>query len=161
MLFCFRAASTSHNWQNPEFGSYQKILKEDVQSSVRDLKLKRNRVIHQDKSKAYIERVYLKWSGLVKVLNPIEMLWQFVFGSHPTWLNEINSALKTGPEFLYRDVKDISLREHTASALREKECVAVHLWWTVLRLRRFFCDAGPAVDGWSSVTHVLAAVISN
>ncbi|KAF7656731.1 hypothetical protein LDENG_00036710 [Lucifuga dentata] len=66
----------------------QKILKDNIQSSVRDLKLKRNWTMQQDnnlKHKSKAEWLKKKKKKKMKVLeqpsqspdlNPIEMLWQ-------------------------------------------------------------------------------------
>ncbi len=75
---------------------YQKILKENVQSSVCDLKLKRTWVMQQDNDPKHTSKSTSEWlkKNKIKVLecpsqspglNPIEMLWHDLKQSIHAW----------------------------------------------------------------------------
>ncbi len=101
---------------------YQKILKDNVRPSVRDLKLKRTCVLQQDNdpkhtskstSECWRKTKWRLWSGLVKVLTWIllrccgmTLKRQFMLENPPMWLNYNNSAKMSGPKFLHSTVTD-------------------------------------------------------
>ncbi len=119
---------------------YQKILKDNVRPSVRDLKLKRTWVLQQDKThqqntpanpplNGWRKTKWRLWSGLVKVLAWILLRCcgmtfkrRFMLENPPMWLNYNNSAKMSGPKFLHSTVTD-SLQ------------VIANAWWQLLLLR--------------------------
>ncbi len=117
---------------------YQKILKDNVRPSVRDLKLKRTCVLQQDNdpkhssksTSEWLKKNKMKtWSGLVKVLTWIllrccgmTLKRRFMLENPPMWLNYNNSAKMSGPKFLHSAVTD-SLQ------------VIANAWWQLLLLR--------------------------
>uniref|UniRef100_A0A9J7XWI6 Uncharacterized protein n=1 Tax=Cyprinus carpio carpio TaxID=630221 RepID=A0A9J7XWI6_CYPCA len=60
------------------FAVYQKILKENVRPSVRDLKLKRTWVLQQDNDPKHTSKSTSEW--------------RFMLQNPPMWLNYNNSA---------------------------------------------------------------------
>ncbi len=102
---------------------YQKILKDNVQPSVRDLKLKRTCVLQQDNDPKHTSKSTSEWLKKNKMktlecpsqspdLNSIEMLWhdlkKAVHARKPSnmWLKYNNSAKMSGPKFLHNTVTD-------------------------------------------------------
>ncbi len=113
---------------------YQKILKDNVRPSVRDLKLKRTWVLIQNTPanpplNGWRKTKWRLWSGLVKVLTWIllrccgmTLKRRFMLENPPMWLNYNNSVKMSGPKFIHSTVTD-SLQ------------VITNAWWQLLLLR--------------------------
>ncbi len=101
---------------------YQKILKDNVRPSVRDLKLKRTCVLQQDNDPKHTSKSTSEWLKKNKMktlewpsqspdLNPIEMLWhdlkKAVHARKPSNVAELQQSPKmSGPKFLPSAVTD-------------------------------------------------------
>ncbi|KAI4901942.1 hypothetical protein NFI96_021236 [Prochilodus magdalenae] len=120
-------------WKTMNSAVYQKILKESVRPSVRDLKLKRTWVLQQDNDPKHASKSTSEWLKENKVkalewpsqspdLNPFEgsSKRQFMLENPPMWLNYNNSAKMSGPKFLHRAVKDWSYHKHLIAVVAAK-----------------------------------------
>ncbi len=87
---------------------YQKILKDNVRPSVRDLKLKRTCVLQQDNDPKHTSKSTSEWlkKNKMKTLEWPSQSPDLMLENPPMWLNYNNSAKMSGPKFLHSTVTD-------------------------------------------------------